>query len=285
MAQTALASESFATVADRLWGIVLAGTGAQHRRWRFFLPSRRPDGVTPLRAVVDRAADLIPAHRLVAVLARGRDHDARGLDHVQRVVQPAYRGSAAEVFLPLAMIARRDPSAIVVVLPADGVGQDEADFLATVGRAAETVAARPDVLLVIGVAPPCPRAPGWIEPGDVVAGLGAFGVRSVRRFVRRPSFAEISLLQKNGGLVNTGVVVAQAEALLALGRRRLPDVLETLEPLETAFGRPEEHLLREAIYEGMPYADVSHALFAADEPFGVLPVPRTRARVRPVASA
>jgi hypothetical protein len=107
----------------------------------------------------------------------------------------------------------------------------------------------------------------------------------VRRFLRRPSFAEVSLLQRNGGLVNTGVVVASAQALLALGRRRLPDVLETLEPLETAFGRPEEHLLCEAIYEGMPYADISHALFAADEPFAVLPLPRTRARVRPVRSA
>ena len=285
MARTTLAPESFATVADRLWGIVLGGTGAARRRWSFLLPSRRSVGAAPLRAAIDRAADLIPAHRLFAVLARGRDHDGDGLAHVQRVVQPAYRGSAAEVFLPLAMIARRDPSAIVVVLPAGGVGQDEADFLPTIGRAAETVDTRPDVLLVIGVAPPCPRVPGWIEPGDIVAGLGTFGVRAVRRFLRRPSFAEVSLLQRAGGLINTGVVVARAHALLALGRRRLPDVLETLEPLEAAFGRPEEHLLREAIYEGMPYADVSHALFAADEPFGVLPVPRTRARVRPVASA
>jgi hypothetical protein len=85
--------------------------------------------------------------------------------------------------------------------------------------------------------------------------------------------------------VNTGVVVAEAGTLLALGRRRLPDVLETLEPLEAAFGGPEEHLLCEAVYEGMPYADIAHALFAADEAFGVLDVPRTRTRIRPVASA
>lgn len=285
MAQTALAPESHASVADRLWGIVLASTAPKRRRWSFLLPSRRTLGPAPLRAAVDRAADLIPAHRLIAVLTRGRDHDTDGVDHVQRLVQPAYRGTAAELFLPLALLARRDRSAIVTVLPAGGVGQDEPDFAATIGRAAETVAARPDVLLVIGVAPPSSRPAGWIEPGDLIAGLATLGVRAVRQFHRRPSFAQASVLQKNGGLVNTGVVVAQARTLLEVGRRRLPDVLETLEPLETAFGGPEERLLCEAIYEGMPYADASHALFAADEPFGVLAIPRTRTRVRPVASA
>jgi mannose-1-phosphate guanylyltransferase len=285
MAEPTLASRAHDTVIDRLWGIVPAGNGGARRLWSALLPCRRRSGVTPLRAAIHRAGDLIPAHRLVAVLARGREHDADGLPGIQRVVQPTYRGSAAEVFLPLSLITRRDPSAIVVLLPADGVGQDEPEFLAAVGRAAETVAVRGDLLLVIGLTPPCPRAPGWIEPGEAIAGLERCGARTVRRFLRRPTFAQVSALQANGGLINTGVVVAQARTLQALGRRRLPDVLETLEPLETASGGPEEHLLCEAIYEGMPYASVAHALCAADEPFGVLPVPRTEARVRPVASA
>jgi mannose-1-phosphate guanylyltransferase len=283
MAQSALASRTHAS--DRLWGIILGGADAARRRWSFLLPCRRPAGVTSLRAAADRATDLIPAHRLVTVLARGRSHDADGLAGVQRVIQPAYRGSAAELFLPLSMIARRDQSAIVVVLPADGAGQDEPEFLAAVERAAEAVAERRSLLLVIGVAPPCARAPGWVEPGVAVAGLEHLGVRAVRRFLRRPTHTQAAALHASGGLVNTGVVVAEAGTLLALGRRRLPDVLETLEPLEAAFGGPEEHLLCEAVYEGMPYADIAHALFAADEAFGVLDVPRTRTRIRPVASA
>jgi hypothetical protein len=141
------------------------------------------------------------------------------------------------------------------------------------------------VLIVLGVAPPCSRPRGWVEPGPPVAGLERFGVREVRRFLRRPSFVDGVALEARGGLVNTGVVVAHVETLLALGRRRLPDVLETLEPLGTSAGGPEERLLCEAVYEGMPYADLSQALFGADEPFGVLPIPHTRSRVRPAASA
>jgi len=284
MMNSALATREHTDVTDRLWAIVPAGAGAR-RRWSFRLPCRRPRAVAPLRAALDRAGDLIPPHRRLAVLTRGHDHDGDGLADVQRVIQPAYRGSAAEVFLPLSMIARWDPSAIAVVMPPHGVGQDEPEFLASVERAARSVADRPELLVVIGLAPPCPAPPGWVEPGDGLAGLERFGVRAVRRFVRRPSFAESMALQTRGGLVNTGVVVAHTETLLELGRRRLPDVLETLEPLGTSGGGPEERLLCEAVYEGMPYADLSHALFVADEPFGVLSIPRTRARIRPVASA
>jgi hypothetical protein len=103
--------------------------------------------------------------------------------------------------------------------------------------------------------------------------------------VRRTSFAQAAALRASGGLINTGVIVAQAATWLALGRRRLPDVLETLEPLQTAHGGAEENLLCEAVYEAMPYADLAHALLARDEAFAVLAVPRTRTRVMPVASA
>jgi hypothetical protein len=61
--------------------------------------------------------------------------------------------------------------------------------------------------------------------------------------------------------------------LLELGRRYLPDVLETLEPLESAFGMPEEDLLCEAVYEGMPSASISRDLLERGGDFAVLPIP------------
>jgi mannose-1-phosphate guanylyltransferase len=271
------------SIPDRLWAIGLGGIAV--RRWPLVSRARRRLGVAEIRAAIDRTGQLIPPSRLVVVLARGHEHDADGIPGIHRVVQPAYRGSAVELFLPLSLIARHDRSAIVVALPADGVGQDEPAFLATLVRAAEAVAERPDLVVALGLAPPCPRGAGWIEPGAPMPGLVGLGVREVRRFVRRPRFAQAAALRIGGGLVDTGVMVAAAETWLALGRRRLPDVLETLEPVQAALGRAEEHLLCEAVYEAMPYADLAHALLARDETFGVLAVPRTRTRVRPAASA
>jgi mannose-1-phosphate guanylyltransferase len=283
MTDSALATVQQVSVADRLWAIV--PVGGTRRRWRFLRPPRRARAPIGLASVLDRAGALIGADRLVAVLSRGHERDADALDGVRRVIQPAYRGSAAEIFLPLLAITRHDRHAIVVVLPPEAIGQEEPAFLAAVERAAEAVSIRSDVPVVIGLAPPCAWPVAWIEPGDPVPGLEPFGVNAVRRFVRRPSFAEAAALHVGGGLACTGVVVADADTLLERGRRHLPDVLETLEPLEAALGGPEERLLCEAVYEAMPYADVSHALFAADEPLGVLPIPRTRPLVKPVASA
>jgi mannose-1-phosphate guanylyltransferase len=269
-----------AAAANHLWGIVLAGTpGARHVRQRSgggAVGARRD---TALRHTLDRAAGLIPAERLVAVLPR--DHAPTyetaltALPAVKRVLQPAYRGSAAEVFHPLLRITQDDPEAIAAILPTDSRGDYEGAFMTYVARAAQAVSARPELPMVIGAQPasPTPGRP-WIEPGLVVEGLEDLNVRTVRRFIAQPTAAELCALYEGEGLLNTHVIVAKARTLIALGERYLPDVLETLEPLERAFGAPEERLMTEAVYEGMPFASVEHALFAPPGAFAVLPAAR-----------
>ena len=265
-----------ATATD-LWGIVLTRPDEGHEA-----PFR--DGRWVARTI-GCASDLIPARQLIAVSPPGAPATtADGVD-VHRLAQPAYRGSAAAVFLPLLMIARRDPGAVVAVFPGTGSGHYGAGFMTAVGRAAAAIARRRDLLLVMGAAAPFPPHRGWIEPGDSIAGLEHLGVRAVRRFVRRSR--HFPMLRRPGpdGIVNTGVVIADAQALLAVGRRRLPDVMEALERPDIVLGDAEEPVPSEAIYAGMPYADLSQALNAADEAIGVLPVRREWARLTQAASA
>lgn len=265
---------------SHLWGIVLAGGGDRHR------PLARRAGAGPgrqalLRRTLDRVNRLIPAERLVAVLVR--EHSAyydtvlpdRG--PVQRIVQPVYRGTAPELFLPVLRIARQDPHAVIVVMPSDHMVDGEARLMSHAAKAARAVSLRPDLPVVIGASPPGPDpTAAWIEPGDPVEGLEAFAVRSVRRFFPRPTPAEVSALYEGEGLLNTQVIIATARALIEIGRRYLPDVLESLEPLEGAFGTPEEGLMCEAVYEQMPYANIAHALFVRPHQVAVLPVAEVR---------
>ncbi len=263
-----------------LWGVILGG-GIGARRAapgaRTCTPVARAE---MFRQAVERAARLIDTGRLVAVLSR--DHSASydialaGLPPIVRVVQPLYRGSAPEIFLPVLKIAHQDPDSTVVILPGDRLVDGEAHLMTSVARAVQAVGVRPDLPLVIGAHPSAPDAAAWIEPGGPVEGLESYGVRAVRRFLRRPSGAELAALREGDGLVNTHVVIARARVLLRLGRRYLPDVLETFEPLAGAFGAPEESLLCEAVYEQMPYANVSHALFVRAQHMAVLPVAHVR---------
>ncbi len=271
----------------QLWGLVL---GSSERRRSEILAVRRDRSrVAPrhslLHRAIERACRLIPRDRLVAVLARG----ARAplpVPEVRRLVQPGDRGSAAEMFLGLLSIVQHDPSALVAILPSDQEVDDEARFMSYVAKAAQAVTLRPELPVMIA-AYPVARGLGytWIEPGAPVEGLETFGIRRVRRFVHDPSADEVAALWEADALVSTSVVVAKARTLIALGEQYLPEVLETLEPLRPAFGAPEESLLCEALWEGMPYASVSQDFLGRDQRFAVLPIPdvmRTR-RVSPAA--
>jgi len=251
-----------------VWTIVLTGDAppipARGHRPQRHRPVRWPLGVTasppPLRAqrTLERASRLAPAGQMVTVLTRQRaaawERELAAVPHGPRVVQPVYRGRAAEVLLPLLKIVRQDPAATVIVLPAAQRVEHDARFLRYVGRAVWAVALRPDVPLLIGAQPYAPVADGWIEPGAPVEGLETLAVRSVKRFVDDASPAERRRLLDSHALMSTSIFVARADTLLALAERGLPEVREALEPLEDAFDRPEESLLCEAIYEGMPHA-------------------------------
>ena len=263
-----------------LWGIALSGSLSGGRLPR---PARRPIATgrrrtpAPLRHTLECASCVIAEQRLIAVIARDHsayyDSELRGLGEVERVVQPRYRGSAAEVFLPVLKIERRDPHATIVILPADGLVRYGPRLMTYVAKAVQVVTRRPELPVVIGTQPCSPDSDWpWIEPGEPVEGLEALGVHAVRRFYPAPSRGQALLLYEGDGLLSTGIIVARARTLLDLGARYLPDVLETLEPLEAHFGAPEEPLLCEAVYEGMPVANISHGLFTAAEPFAVLPV-------------
>jgi hypothetical protein len=76
----------------------------------------------------------------------------------------------------------------------------------------------------------------------------------VKHFVDDAPPAERRRLFEGHALMSTSILVARAGTLLTIAERRLPEVLEALEPIEDVFGRPEESLLCEAIYECMPQA-------------------------------
>jgi mannose-1-phosphate guanylyltransferase len=251
-----------------VWTIVLTGDASPvpargHHRPQRHRPVRWPRAATPsplllrTQRTLERASRLAPAGQMVTVMTRRRaaawEPELETVSDGLRVVQPVYRGRAAEFLLPLLKIVRRDPAATVILLPATQRIDHDARFLRYVGRAVWAVAVRPDVPLIIGAQPYAQAVDGWIEPGAPVEGLETLAVHTVKRFVDEASPAERRRLLDSQGLVSTSIFVARAQTLLTLAERTLTEVREALEPLEEAFDRPEESLLGEAIYESIPY--------------------------------
>jgi mannose-1-phosphate guanylyltransferase len=284
------ASERAVRSTGHAWGVVLAGNdgpvvefgrepGRRARR------ERRPfgrDRRTGLRRTLERATALLPTERMIAVFSRdnaeGYGQELRDLPDVHHVVQPRYRGSAAEVFLPILKIARLDPDAIVAVLPADHVDGHDGRAIESIGKAITAAALRPDLPVLVGAHPRPNPTYGWVEPGEPVDGLESLAVRSVKRFVHDRAATTHRWLSPGGTLLSTVAIVGHISTLLDLGRHYVPEVLEALEPIEHASGSVEERLLCDAVYESIPYASLARELLERGDHFGVLPLPEARWR-------
>src|SRR5258708_29787832 len=94
-------------------------------------------GASLLQLLLHRAADLVPRERIVVVVNRAdrRCWEAQlsGSNPLSAVVQPEHRGTGFSVLLPLLVIARVDPTAMVVVLSSEHDAQDN-DVLAVALR-------------------------------------------------------------------------------------------------------------------------------------------------------
>ncbi len=231
-----------------------------------------------VRRTIERAARLIPARRIVAVVMRSElaryERLITALAGPRVIAQPWWCGSAVELVLAALRVHREDPHATLAVLPADHVVDHEARFMHYVARAAAAVGVRPDVPVVIGAYPRrLDDRYAWIDPGEPVEGLEQFAIQVVRRMVRAPSATEMRTLFDGHGLLSTLVLVVRGTTLLDIARSTVPDVLEALEPLVDVFGSPEERLLADAVYESMPSGSLDREILEGGRPFAVLPIP------------
>src|SRR5690606_25333295 len=102
------------------------------------------------------------------------------------VLEPEARNTAPAIAVAALLAAADDPDALILVMPADHVIEDEAAFLQALDRG--SAAARAGYLVTFGVRPDRPQTGyGYIEPG---AGLDAApSVHLVQRFVEKPDRA------------------------------------------------------------------------------------------------
>jgi mannose-1-phosphate guanylyltransferase len=190
------------------------------------------------------------------------------------VAQPNNRGTAAAVLYALMRLGSVAPADPVVVLPSDHYVSDDEAFMARVEGALEAVGRRPEVVVLLGIAPDRPEVEyGWIEPAELILGDWPWPIYHVRRFWEKPSLPVAQRLEAAGWLWNSFVIVAQRSTLEQLIHRATPEVFDAFAPLRARLGTPWEDDAARTVYGRLPSTDLSRQVFqVCPGSLAVLPV-------------
>lgn len=199
-------------MSEALHVVILAGGGGQ-RLW----PWSRKDRPKPclpllndrslLKQTLDRASQLATAQQIHLVAGPELVDWAEGCQFLEEAVS---RNTAPAIISAVTEIAQRDPTALVLVVPADHHVQDPDQYLQYIRDTIEKAASAPDRLWLFGTSAESDRAYGFIVPENLEP------VSSVLEFVEKPAAADQPRLDDAGALRNCGVLLFRAQFLLDL---------------------------------------------------------------------
>ncbi|RON05689.1 mannose-1-phosphate guanylyltransferase/mannose-6-phosphate isomerase [Pseudomonas brassicacearum] len=192
-----------------------------------------PDGQTLLGKTYQRAAGLLGTHGDI-VTVTNRDYYFQSKDYYQDahlghhrghfVLEPVGRNTAPAIAAAaLSLQALHGNEAILVVMPADHLIQNEGAFKTAVKHAVKLAEA--GYLVTFGVIPTAPETGfGYIERGEQ---LDEQGATKVARFVEKPDLQTATHYLESGNFLwNSGMFCFSIGTLLAELQNHAPQLLE-----------------------------------------------------------
>lgn len=198
---------------------------------------------TMLQSTFDRLGDLAPPERILvattAALAGPIAEQLPELPPGSILVEPCKRDTAPCIGLAAGSVLRRDPDAILAVMPSDHVIAPDDRFQAAIRQAEALVRARPGRIVTFGIRPSYPAETfGYIERAEPLASIDS--AYRVARFHEKPAAAVAQDYVAAGTFYwNSGIFVFSARAIVdALGEHQ-PELAAHLAAINAAEGRPD----------------------------------------------
>ena len=233
-----------------LYAVIMAGGSGT----RFWPKSRRTrpkqllrlfGDSTMLQQTIAHIEPLVPLDRIL--LVTGADQAEATLKQLPDlpaenvVAEPYPRDTAACVGLAAALIQRRDPDAIMVVLPADHVVRPAETFRNTLRVGVQAIEQDPTAFITMGIRPTRPETGyGYIERGKFVDRREGVTIHRVVQFREKPDRLTAEQFLSQGSFAwNSGIFLWKAETILEALRTHRPALAESVERIAEAYGTPE----------------------------------------------
>jgi mannose-1-phosphate guanylyltransferase len=224
-----------------LYALVMAG-GAGTRFWPLSRRSRPKqllpfaEGRSLLAATVERLAPLVSPERTLVVTAADVVEAVRAelprLPEGNILAEPVGRDTAACVGWVAWRVARSQPDAVMVVLPADHVIPDGPALRSALAGAAATAAARGGLVTLALRPTRAETGFGYLELGEIVGAAAGRPVQVVKRFVEKPSQQRAEEFVTAGNYAwNSGMFAWTVAAIQGAIREFLPGLAAGLDEL------------------------------------------------------
>lgn len=193
-----------------------------------------------------------------------------GVELDEVLLEPVARNTAPAMAVAALMIAKRDPAAILAVMPSDHVIEDVETFRGAVQQAVKVAAS--GHLVLFGIEPRSPHTGyGYIRRGDSIADRNAFKVES---FLEKPDAETAGHYVQDGNYYwNSGIFVFRADAFLAELERHQPNVLNAARAaLENASRDLGFLRLDNEAFAAAPNISIDYAVFEKTDKAVVIPL-------------
>jgi len=190
--------------------------------------------------------------------------------HNAIILEPAARNTAPAIATAAMHLAKQDPKAIMLVLPADHVIHDVEAFATAVSQACD--AAAEGNLVTFGVTPDHPATGyGYIHAETEKTADGSL---AVQRFVEKPDLETAQgYLDEGNYYWNSGMFVFTAETYLNEIQKHVPEMLGHVEGAISAAAVDLDFLRLEASsYEGCPNISIDYAVMEKSDSVRVIPI-------------
>ena len=221
---------------------------------------------TLLQGTLDRIEAQVPGERTWVITGGAhRDEAIRQLPEVPaaRIVgEPMGRDTAACIGLGAALIAREDPNAVMIVMPADHAIEPVQEFRRAVHAAEQLAEAHPQALITFGIPPGYPATGyGYIHRGSAVDRRQEIDAYAVKEFKEKPKFEMAEQYVASGEYYwNSGIFVWKAATILGELKAHKPKLMESVGRIAAAWGTSRQDEVFRKEYEAAEKISIDFAV-------------------------
>jgi mannose-1-phosphate guanylyltransferase len=232
-----------------------------------------------IQATVDRLAGFIPSERILIATNRRQaaaiSQQLPNLSAEAILAEPCQRDTAPCIALAAAHLVRRDPDAVMIVMPADHVIRPVERFQAALRLAADLVESSPERIVTLGIPPTYPAESfGYIERDEVltVSSADSLAAYHVARFREKPKAAAAAEYLASGNFYwNAGIFIWRAQNILDYLARLQPELHKRIVAIAAAIDTPEYEAVLEREFAAIQGISIDYAVMEHARDVVVIP--------------